>query len=704
MNTELEIRAVWENINAGRFGLAETACREILRKAPGFTDAEFALGVSLFRQGNNEQALKHLEKVLAENPDNISALGLAARILLDLGQYDRAMELGRRAYEIRPDEGPMLMLHIAGRGNLGMNRPTAALAAFQRLIELDPSQPAGYLGMADAYIALGSTFDAVEALAKACDLAPNKGPLLKLAELQLKLAQPARALESAKKVLVREPGDMHANALAGQSLVDMGRLDDAESYWRRAAATAADPDWVEFKRGAGLSMMGLFEESEAHLRQAIKLNPRHSGAYKMLFANRKAKDEDQPIVLQMEVLAEDESLDEAEKAPLTFSLGKAWDDLRDPEKAFRYYDRGHEIQRGLAGEEGQFQPAKMVECFEAQKALFSGPAPQVAKTGQPEPIFVLGMMRSGTTLTEHILSAHSQVVGAGELDFWNGSERLLVDRTEPKFLSDLVEERRAAYRRLLASFGADKRVVDKFPGNLSVVGMIHHILPNAHIIHLRRNPIDVAVSLWATYSSPFSPFTATREGIVFGIRQAQIQGDYWRQTLPADRFLDVRYEDLVSDHETWVRRILDFCGLPFEEACPHASESTKKVRTPSMWQVRQPIYKSSMDRWKRYEPWLGKFRELLRSCGFPRRMTLTTSKLSQILWWVLRPEKLSFSFLKRRTVLPDSCFVPQLFRGPRGKGPRWASADHRRSGHSRHEPLGDQRRLYGVQVRLWDHL
>jgi hypothetical protein len=154
-------------------------------------------------------------------------------------------------------------------------------------------------------------------------------------------------------------------------------------------------------------------------------------------------------------------------------------------------------------------------------------------------------------------------------------------------------------------------VVDKFPGNLSVVGLIHHIFPAAHIIHLRRNPVDVAVSLWATYSDPFSPLTATREGIVFAIQQARIQGDFWRETLPSDRFLDVRYEALVSDPETWVRTILEFCGLPFEEACLHASESTKKVRTPSMWQVRQPVYTSSMDRWKRYEPWLGKFKDLL---------------------------------------------------------------------------------------------
>lgn len=614
--TELEIKALWENINAGRFALAETACREILRKDPGLTEAEFALGVALFRQGNNEQALAHLEKVLAQSPENVSALGLGARILLDLGQYERAMDLGRRAYELRPDEGPMLILHIAGRGNLAMNRPLAAVQAFARLIELDPNQPTGYLGLADAYLALGSTFDAVEALAKACELTPNKGPLLKLAGLQLKLGQPARAFETTCKVLAREPFDPYANAFAGQSLVELGRSEEADEYWRKAS----DLDGVELKHGAALSMMGQFEESEVHLKRAIEINPRQAGAYKMLFANRKTKEEDRPIVAQMEELLGDPELLESDRAALAFALGRVWDDLDDPERAFRFYDLGHDIQKGLAGEEGQFHPSKMIESFEAQRKLFSSPGQQEAKNDEPQPIFVLGMMRSGTTLTEHILAAHSQVVGAGELDFWTGSERLLVDRTEPKFMEDLAGERKAAYRRLMASFGGDKlRVVDKFPGNLSLVGMIHRILPNAHIIHLRRNPIDVAVSLWATYSDPFSPFTATREGIVFAIQQAKIQGDYWRETLPRNRFLDVRYEDLVSEPEQWVRTILESCGLPFEEACLHASESQKKVRTPSMWQVRQPVYKSSMDRWKRYEPWLGSFRELLElensACG-----------------------------------------------------------------------------------------
>jgi hypothetical protein len=197
------------------------------------------------------------------------------------------------------------------------------------------------------------------------------------------------------------------------------------------------------------------------------------------------------------------------------------------------------------------------------------------------------------------------------MDFWTASESLIIDRNEVKVIEPVLDERRSTYRRILSQFGGNGvRVVDKFPGNLNVVGTIYRAYPNAHILYLSRNPVDIAVSLWATYSSPCSPLTTTRQAIVDAIRQSAIQADYWRQTLPADRFMKVVYEDLVADPETWIRRILEFCSLSWEDACLRASESQRTVKTPSIGQVRQPVYTTSINRWKRYEPWLGEFESL----------------------------------------------------------------------------------------------
>jgi hypothetical protein len=179
-------------------------------------------------------------------------------------------------------------------------------------------------------------------------------------------------------------------------------------------------------------------------------------------------------------------------------------------------------------------------------------------------------------------------------------------------INEVARERTSTYHRILSSFGGDTlRVVDKHPGNLNVVGMIHYLMPEAHIICLRRSPIDTAVSLWATHSNPFSPFTTTRRGIVEAIRHSAARADYWKNVIPQDRFLEVPYEDLTRQPEVWIRKMLDFCGLPWEEQCLRASENLKKIRTPSLWQVRQPVYTTSIDRWKRFEPWLGEF-SLLR--------------------------------------------------------------------------------------------
>lgn len=601
------LKAAWELIRAGRPTEARAMCAEALEHDPELVEAEFALGVALFRLGDKEGALFHLSGYVDAAPEAVEALGLTAQLHLEFGQGDRALELARRAYELRPDEGPVLLLHLSGKNFLAKDLPLSALRAFQELIRLSPKQPAGYLGAGEAYEALGSSFDAAEMYGAAVGLAPRKSTLMSLGTLELKIGRPERALHAVQTILNQNPADPHANMLAGQSLIEQDLIEESERYW----SAAADSFARDLRRGASTSMMGHFEEGERHLRQSIAAEPRQGSAYQMIFANRRAKEEDAKLVGQMEDVFHEGNLGAAEGAALAFALGKAWDDLGEPGKGFGYYDKGHEIQRGML--KAPFDPANAIEQFRAQKLLFSDSRGDSADNGVP-PILVVGMLRSGTTLTEQILSAHSRVKGAGELDFWTASEPLMIDRQTPAFQSDAGAERRSAYRRLLDSFGGKNlRIVDKFPGNLNLVGVIHHLFPAAHIISLRRNPIDIAISIWGTYSNPFSPFTVSRDSVVFAVRHAGEVADYWASVLPADRFLDSRYESLVSSPEEEIRKILEFCELPWEGGCLHAHESKTKVRTPSLSQVRQPVYTSSIDRWKRYEPWLGEFRALLAS-------------------------------------------------------------------------------------------
>ena len=222
------------------------------------------------------------------------------------------------------------------------------------------------------------------------------------------------------------------------------------------------------------------------------------------------------------------------------------------------------------------------------------------------------MMRSGTTLVEQILSSHSQIGASGENRFWplnrpalfGSSGRTLKPSDLPGFGRRYVE----ALRKVVPS---DKHVTDKMPANYEMLGAIHVALPNARIIHMKRNPVDTCISIYATPNRVPIDYAYDRENIVFAYEQYLRLMEHWRTVLPANRFLEVNYEDIVQDRETQARKMLDLIGLDWDEALMHHEQNQRNVITPSLWQVRQPIYTSSVERWRRYEPWLGAFKKLM---------------------------------------------------------------------------------------------
>ena len=222
-------------------------------------------------------------------------------------------------------------------------------------------------------------------------------------------------------------------------------------------------------------------------------------------------------------------------------------------------------------------------------------------------------MRSGTTLAEQILSSHPEVGGAGELLFWPenaGSSEKVFDpngELDTTRLQNLTRD----YLDLLGRLAPGKpHVVDKMNTNYLLLGLLHVALPDARVIHMRRHPVDTCLSIWATPVARDVDLCGDKGNVVFAYRQYLRVMAHWRSMLPADRLLDVQYEELVSDREAVTRRMVEFCGLDWDEACMRPEENVRSVKTPSVWQVRQPVYKTSMARWKKYEPWLGPFAEL----------------------------------------------------------------------------------------------
>jgi hypothetical protein len=228
------------------------------------------------------------------------------------------------------------------------------------------------------------------------------------------------------------------------------------------------------------------------------------------------------------------------------------------------------------------------------------------------PILIVGMIRSGTTLTEQILSSHPDVGAAGEHPYWKmhgGSAAALT-----KLAADPARAGRVAqgYVEALKKVSPGERyVTDKLPGNYLRLGLIHAALPNARIIHCRRRPLDTTFSIYTTPNRSAPSFSHSKEALVFAYRQYLELMSHWREVLPTDRFLEIDYEHLVHDPRPVVERVLAFCRLEWDEGCLHPERNANEVATPSLWQVRQPIYQSSVERWRNYEPWLGALRELI---------------------------------------------------------------------------------------------
>ena len=304
-------------------------------------------------------------------------------------------------------------------------------------------------------------------------------------------------------------------------------------------------------------------------------------------------------------------LDAAQRLRVHLALGKAADDLGDHALAMRELDAADELRRATVS----FDAAAFVA--ETNRLIARLTPDLIARATElgcsdATPVLIVGMPRSGTTLIEQIVSSHPDVAPGGELNFWNerGAEwhRGGPSATEAAFLGRAAND----YLGLLRGIGPNAaRVTDKMPFNFLWAGLIHLAFPRATIIHCRRAAIDTALSIHQTLFNPRLAFPTGGADLVTYFRCYRRLTDHWRRVLPADRYIEVDYEELTGAPEPVIRRIVAGCGLPWNDACLHPERNPRVVNTPSKWQARQPIYRDSVERWRRYEPWLGPLRALL---------------------------------------------------------------------------------------------
>ncbi|HLZ83230.1 MAG TPA: sulfotransferase [Caulobacteraceae bacterium] len=550
-----------------------------------------------------------MAKVASSGPSAETLRQVAGRLTAG-GRLLEAIPVLERIVRLRPNDAAA---HFSlGSAYLEAGRPAPAAAGLRRAVALKPTYAEALFNLGMALEQMGRTQDAIAALRKAVEIKPKMASAHYLLGLLLSgdgLVE--EALPAFRRAAAVEPDTSIGRLAQARTLLAEQNFEEAEACLRQAIAR--DPGNRALHRLLAnlLAEAGRFAEAESSFRQAIALGPDKVAVYRDFLMSKKLAASDRPLLDQMIEQFERGGVVGARRAELLFAIGKGHDDLGDYEAAMRCFDEANAVRRQTAAFDRDALARRATDIIAAFPPDLLARA---ADLGDPDrrPVLILGMPRSGTTLVEQIISSHSQAAAGGELQYWVSRARSLDTRSLGDTVAGLIGELAAGCRAELDRVSIHAlRVTDKNPYNFEWIGLIKLVLPNARIIHCRRHPLDTCLSIYTTPFSTRTDYASDRGDIVFVYRQYLRLMEHWWQALPPGEIFEAPYEALVADPETWSRALIEFCGLEWEDACLRPDANPRVVRTASLWQARQPIYASSVERWRRYEPWLGELRELL---------------------------------------------------------------------------------------------
>ncbi|AIE83699.1 tetratricopeptide repeat-containing sulfotransferase family protein [Fimbriimonas ginsengisoli] len=595
---------------AGAFADASRELEQIPEEGRGSPGFLLLYGACLARTRRSEEATRVFTELLAKDPECHEALTWMALLKKNHRSMHESIAYAQQAVSLKPEDA-------AGYGVLGScylsgRLPDLAIEALLRAIELSPDVAEHRHNLALSYLMAHRHREAIIQLRHAIELAPmSPENYLVLASTYSLFGMAGPAIECLREGLSNLPDCAPLHSSIAGMFATIRNDDAAEKHHRRAMELSR-----ESRGGFGTWLLnqGRFGEAKEIFDDMIREGADPAFAYYglMLSAKLTDSDSDTAFVERMKSLLGSSQLRPRSEMYLRYALGRAAEQRKLYEEAMGHFDAANRLAHTLyhAGSpvsEGRFA----AEHAEVQRLYESIRSRSLQTDSAAAPIFIIGMIRSGTTLLDQIVSSHSSVASGGELRFWMEEGRRLVVRDSApteKELAALAEEYER-YARLLA--GPEERFTDKMPLNFAYAGIINAAMPNAHFLHIRRHPIDTCLSIWTTFFGQGPLFAYDKRQVVSYYREYTRAMDYWRGALPKDRLLEIDYEALIADPGKIVPQIVEFCGLPWEEACLHHDQNQSAINTPSRWQARQPIYKTSVERWRRYEPWLGEFAELL---------------------------------------------------------------------------------------------
>ena len=602
-------------LQQNRFADAAVLFRRAVKIDRKSADAQHHLAIALTGTAHFKEAVVHYRKALDLRPRDAAAHNNFGYALQKLARHEEAARHYRQALSINPNYPEAL--NNLGNALQALDQTEEAIEQYRHALALRPNYAEAYSNLASALAMRKLHAEAIANCEKALTLAPdNLEAHMNLANSLGATERPQEASLHYQKAIAIDPLNVEGHTRIGFTLFHLGRIEEAITHCEKALSIKADHANALWNLGVALRAVGKLDEAIGSLEKAIAVAPRTAAtAYYTLASSKRMSAADPHFAVMQELAAEMDTLSVQDQIGLHFALGKSFADMGDHQRSFQHLLQGNALKRQEFIEHDE---AQLLLRFERIRTAFT---PELLagkrKAGDPSsvPIFIVGMPRSGSSLVEQILASHPKVFGAGErYEFGDVAKGIggPGDAEFPEAVAGMSDRELhtlgTSYLRAIGPLApAAERIIDKMPANFFYAGLINLALPNARIIHTCRDPRDTAMSCFSILFAMGHAHTYDLAELGRYMRAYERLMEHWRQVLPEGAMIEVQYEELVANLEEQAKRIVEYCGLEWDNACLAFHKTKRSVRTASVIQVRQPIYNSSVGRWQPHEKELQPF-------------------------------------------------------------------------------------------------
>ncbi|HKT54325.1 MAG TPA: tetratricopeptide repeat protein [Caulobacteraceae bacterium] len=609
----------------GKLDEAQAALKRALELDPNTAQAHSNLGIVHFDRKEFEEAAACYKKAIELQPDFPEAHNNLGNAYRALDRREEAVTCYQRAVAQR--DGYAEAYNNMATALRDDQDYESAEHAYRKAINLKPTYMDAYNNLAVMLSHLDRTDDALRVLGDALRIdEKHVATLLTVARVQLKRGAHAIAIQAAEMASGIDPASPEPFMMLGEIHHEMDQPEKALTFLDRAIELDDRDSGETYSfRGVILKSLGRLDEARVSVRKALEINPKLYSAYSNLNDLETFEADHDLLTKMQEILAEAENPESERYISIHFTLGKALDDAKDYPKALEHFMTGARLRRAQL----KYEEAETAGFFDSIKTAFPATIFQdrpFAGHSSEAPVFIIGMPRSGSTLAEQVVTSHPQAFGAGEIKSLHRALGMLRDRfpTIPKFPAMAAALEPAHYQQVADTYMADirgragdgaLRITDKLLTNFFFAGLINLLFPNAKIIHTRRNPVDTCLSAYTKLFKDDMPHSYDFGELGrYYLKYEELMA-HWEQVLPPGVMMTVDYESVTEDLEANARAMVKHVGLEWDDACLAFHKSKRAVKTASVAQVRRPIYKTSVERWRRYGEGL---QPLLDALNYPR--------------------------------------------------------------------------------------